>query len=234
MKLIAQMIGKDEADRFLTEVLEHLRPMVDEIIFTDDASSDNTGEIAASFGAHLHRNESCMFVKHEGLLRQRAWERLSEHAEVGDWVLAIDCDEKLYTTLPDITIRDLMVESNYDVINIEFIHMWNEDHFRIDKLWKPTGSSRLFKYKEGGKFTGRALACGSEPTYVGEAVRRRRYMFHSGLVMQHLGYVRDEDKQAKYDRYMELDKGKFHNIDHLKSILDPNPTLAKWNGEAVH
>ena len=46
--------------------------------------------------------------------------------------------------------------------------------------------------------------------------------------MNHIGYIRDEYKQAKYDRYMSLDKGEFHNIAHLESILDDNTVLIPW------
>ena len=48
--------------------------------------------------------------------------------------------------------------------------------------------------------------------------------------MQHLGYVRDEDKQAKYERYMRLDGGDFHARAHLESIIDPDPELLPWGG----
>jgi hypothetical protein len=47
--------------------------------------------------------------------------------------------------------------------------------------------------------------------------------------MQHLGYVDDADKQAKYVRYMTLDGGDFHSKAHIESIIDPNPVLVDWN-----
>jgi hypothetical protein len=53
-------------------------------------------------------------------------------------------------------------------------------------------------------------------------------MMNTGLVMQHLGYVRDEDKKAKYDRYMKIDGGDFHAMNHIQSIMDPDPTLVEW------
>jgi hypothetical protein len=46
--------------------------------------------------------------------------------------------------------------------------------------------------------------------------------------MQHLGYMRDEDKQAKYERYSTIDRGEFHNINHINSIIDPDPVLIGW------
>jgi hypothetical protein len=46
--------------------------------------------------------------------------------------------------------------------------------------------------------------------------------------MQHLGYILDEDKQIKHERYTEIDGGEFHNLSHINSILDTNPVLIDW------
>jgi glycosyltransferase involved in cell wall biosynthesis len=229
MKLVANMVGRNESGRYLKEVLEHLGHIADEIVFTDDCSDDDTAEIAASCGANVYRMPEPMFGTHEGVLRNSSWKNLSNHAEIGDWILAIDCDEKLWAERPNVDIRELMRRSDVDVINIKFFHMWNETHFRVDKAWAPTNSSRMFRYFLGGQFVDRRLACGSEPNYVQTLMRRGRYLLDSGLIMQHLGYVRDEDKQAKYERYMNLDGGDFHARAHLESIIDPNPTLELWN-----
>ena len=230
MKIVAQMIGHNEADRFLVPVLEHLGPLVDDIVFTDDGSTDNTADIAERMGAHVYRNEKSIFKEDEGKLRSGAWSNLENHAEVGDWILGIDCDEMLWAVSDNITLRKV-IESNGDlneVINIVFCHMWNETQVRVDKLWRPNNSSRLFKYYLGGKFLDKKLACGSEPTYVTTFVRRRKYLVKSGLVMQHLGYLRDEDKRVKFERYSTIDAGKFHNINHINSIMDENPQLVDW------
>lgn len=232
MKIIAQMIGRNEADRHLHDVLSHLKPMVSEIVFTDDASTDSTPEIAAEYGAHVYQMEESLFSKDEGLLRQTAWNNLCNHAMPGDWVLAIDCDEKLYCRQPNMDLFSICSTNNWDVVNINFVHMWNETQYRVDKAWKPHGSSRLFRWYPNGKFKDAALACGSEPTYVQALIRRRRFLRTNDLVMQHLGYVRDEDKIAKHERYMKLDGGDFHALKHIESIIDPNPTLVDWNVNA--
>lgn len=223
------MVGKNESERFLKPVLERLSTQVDKIIFTDDCSDDNTAEIASKY-AEVYKMDKSTFNESEGNLRSRAWKNLELHAKEGDWVLAIDCDEMLYHT-GDIELKQVLSQSPYDVVNIRFYHMWNETQYRVDKLWVPNNSSRLFRYKNGGTFFDRKLACGSEPTYVVELIRHKNYWLHSGLIMKHLGYVKDEDKKMKYERYMELDKGQFHNIVHLQSILDENPVLINWDAK---
>jgi glycosyltransferase involved in cell wall biosynthesis len=222
--LIAQMVAKDEADRFLEPVLAHLSQIVDMIIFTDDASDDNTPDIAEAYGAYVAVLDSPLFRKHEGQLRSLAWEHLESYAKPGDWILAIDADEMLYAP----NLRQWMDQNSYDVLGIEFYHMWNETQYRVDKLWAPVTSSRLFRYYPGGEFAQRQLACGSEPTYVQTLIQQHRTYWQTGFRMKHLGYARDMDKVAKYQRYMELDGGVFHNRNHLESILDSHPTLIDW------
>jgi len=233
VKLIAQMVGRNEAGRFLPDVLEHMKSFVDVIVFNDDASTDDTPEIARSAGAHVYLADEQRFNVNEGQLRQWAWNNLSKHAEVGDWILAIDCDEKLWMKSSVKSLDSLLKQPDYDVISIDFYHMWSETQYRSDKLWAPHPSSRLFKYYLGGRFHDRKLACGSEPLYVRTLINRRRYLRDSGLMMQHLGYVRDEDKQAKWERYMTLDGGDFHAKKHIESIIDPNPTLVDWSAAHV-
>ena len=228
MALIANMVGKNEADRYLEEVLDHLRGVVDEIVFTDDCSTDNTPDIAREYGAQVYSTDETLFTKNEAQLRQTAWHNLEKHAKIGDWILAIDCDEKLWSTSPTSSVDKLMMQPNYDVLNIRFYHMWNETQYRVDKAWVPGNSSRMFRFFYGGSFGDRRLACGSEPSYVQTLIRRGRYLADTGLVMQHLGYIRDEDKQAKYDRYMALDGGDFHAKTHIESIIDPDPVLKDW------
>lgn len=230
MAIIAQMVARNEAHRHLRDVLEHLRPMVDCIVFTDDASEDETPEIAHEYGAYVYHMDEPTFCVHEGRLRQQAWNNLENHAHEGDWVLAIDADEKLYSRrkLPN-GLKTLTESPGCDVINVDFVHMWNEKQYRVDKAWKPHGSTRFFKYSTGGSYKNREMACGAEPSYVNTMVQRGRFLRNSGLVMQHLGYVRDEDKKAKYERYMKLDGGDFHALNHIRSIMDPNPVLLDWN-----
>ena len=225
--IIAQIVGKNESSRFLEPVLERLSAQVDKIIFTDDCSTDNTLEIASKY-AEVFSTKQSMFNESEGNLRSTAWKNLEKFATEGDWIVAIDCDEMLLHEY-DMDLKDVLHRSPYDVVNVRFYHMWNDTQYRVDKLWTPSDSQRIFRFKEGGTFFDKKLACGSEPTYVTEWMRSRNFWKASKLMMQHLGYIRDEDKKSKHERYMTLDAGQFHNINHIQSIVDPNPVLMNWN-----
>jgi len=228
-KVIAQMVGRNESNRFLKDVLERLSKQVDEIVFTDDCSDDNTAEIAGQY-ANVYKTPKRMFNVHEGRLRKYAWLNLENHAKEGDWIVAIDCDEMLYdvNNLDSHDIKSVLSRSEKDVVNVRFYHMWNEHQYRVDKLWTPNNSTRIFRFMNGATFLDKELACGSEPTYVVSMLRQRNYWPNSGLVMKHLGYIKDEDKISKYQRYSELDGGKFHNINHINSIIDESPVLVNW------
>ncbi len=228
------MVGRNEASKYLPEVLERLKSQVDEIVFTDDCSDDDTAEIASKY-ANVYKTPKPMFTTHEGRLRRYAWLNLENHAAEGDWIIAIDCDEMLYDS-SDITktdIRQILNSSEKDVVNVRFYHMWNNTQYRVDKLWAPNNSSRIFRFMSGAMFRDRALACGSEPTYVTDLINQRNYFVNSNLIMQHLGYIKDEDKQSKYERYSTLDGGEFHALNHINSIVDPNPVLINWGNFGI-
>lgn len=229
--IYAQMIGRNESSRFLEEVLERLSTQVDKIIFTDDCSTDNTPEIAAKY-ADVYQTPENLFSVHEGKLRAFAWGNLEKYAKTGDWIIAIDCDEMLHH-INDLDIRQALNSSPYDVVNVRFYHMWNENQYRVDKLWAPTNSSRIFRFIENGGFLNKKLACGSEPTYVREWISKKNFWLDSGLIMKHLGYIKDEDKAAKYERYSHLDGGEFHALNHINSIIDKNPVLINWGNFGI-
>jgi glycosyltransferase involved in cell wall biosynthesis len=230
IKIVANMVGRNESNSYLDRVLARVATQVDLITFTDDGSTDETPDIALKHGAKVLRCPEPLFTKHEGALRQKSWDFLESQITPNDnwYVLAIDCDEMLYET--KFEIHDLIWEHrDHDVFNIMFYHMWNENQYRTDKAWRPHGSTRLFKYLPNGKFQDRQLACGSEPTYVIRLVRSGALLNDTGLNMKHLSYIKDEDKQAKYKRYAAIDGGAFHANAHIESILDEEPVLREWN-----
>jgi glycosyltransferase involved in cell wall biosynthesis len=219
---------KNEADRYLPQVLESISKVADKIVITDDGSTDDSVKIARLYTDIIYELGSSSFEEHEGKLRQIAWDNLCNHAKEDDWILCIDADEVLYTDHLKLPFETLMKQTRYHVLGVRFFHMWNENQFRVDKAWMPNVGSRIFRFKENGSFADRKLACGSEPSYIQQWIRERRFMVDSGFDIKHLGYLTDEDKQMKYERYMKLDHGDYHSLAHIKSIIDPNPTLVDW------
>lgn len=80
------MIVKDE-EKFIGQSLESVRAFADEIVVVDTGSSDNTAEIAKTFGARVfHHPWEDDFGMHKN--------QAIGHA-TGDWILFIDADEAL-------------------------------------------------------------------------------------------------------------------------------------------
>lgn len=84
-KLTAMMVVRNEAGRYLRQVLEDLSEWVDEIVILDDASDDDTPSICT--GCHkvvrFERNSLPMFINHEGKLRARLWTMVDVPIHVG-------------------------------------------------------------------------------------------------------------------------------------------------------
>jgi len=225
--IYALMVGRNESSRYLKEVLERLSNQVDKIIFTDDCSTDDTPDVARQYATVYSTSEN-LFIKDESQLRSEAWANLEKHAKVGDWVLAIDADEKLYT-MDNLSLLDHLKQSPYDVVSAPRFEMWNQFSFRSDGGWKPHHNHRIFKFDKNGVYINKKLACGSEPMYVQRWAEMGNWWLQSGIIIQHLGYLRDQDKNDKYERYMKLDGGKYHNINHLNSIKQTSTLeLESW------
>ncbi len=91
---------------------------------------------------------------------------------------------------------------------------------RTDGYWGGISATRFFKYRSMGQFANRRLGCGSVPTY---ALQDPADATRMPVSIMHFGYAREEDRQAKFDRYTSvLNNG--HSSSHIQSILQL-PTL---------
>ena len=91
MKLSVTVIVKNEEDR-IADCLSSVESIADEIIIFDCGSDDRTIEICRQYTDKIFETDWPGF----GIQKQRALEQAS-----GDWVLAIDADERLTPELAD-------------------------------------------------------------------------------------------------------------------------------------
>jgi len=238
-RLIGSLVMKDEADRYLRPVLEHMYRFFDDLFVWDDRSSDDSVRIARDYTDYVIVRPGDMpgFLEHEGQFRYSAW-RTMEHLVApveGDWVLSFDADEFLVLDHPG-NVRmavDLAISQAEDRGNVGIVLQFPEifslvdgvPHYRTDGLWGTIRGPRLFAYRPDATWGNKAMGCGSEPTYVAKGT----HLNSSGLFMLHYGYARAQDQASKKERYTELyDHG--HNNAHIQSILD-TPTLEPWTGQ---
>jgi len=176
------MIVKDEED-MLPGALESIAPYVDEIIVVDTGSTDNTVEIAKSFGAKiyihpwqknfsLHRNQSLGYAG-------------------GEWIVYIDADERLDSgSGPRLkqVIRNALPDTDSFMIHLV---NWTRDGQNMGSA----NLIRMFRNNNVIRFEGivHNNLVGYDST---EAV---------DLKIHHYGYdLEQEKKQAKYERTTEL------------------------------
>lgn len=239
-RILGHVCVKDEAGRYLAESLAWHAEICDEIHVYDDRSTDNSVEIAENAGATVTVRPERLpaFMTHEGNFRQAAWKDFQAKMNVtyDDWVLAFDADEFLAT--PNGDERDSL-ERLVQMSRVEKAVSWKlrvDEIFdvqdgvpmrRTDGYWATITAVRFFKFKPVGQFANRPMASGSVPTY---ALLDPADATKMAVGIQHYGYARPEDRQAKYDRYTSvLHNG--HASSHIQSIL-AEPTLVPLSGRS--
>jgi glycosyltransferase involved in cell wall biosynthesis len=246
-QLIAQMVIKDEAGRFLDHSLEWHGGIFDAIHVYDDGSTDDSVEIALDHGCYVTKRPFTVpsFLKHEGKFRQAAWRAMEEKIQptLDDWVFAIDADEFVVSHrdesaqlnaicrdaeqggaravlihIPEVFDTEV-VEDGADTVLVK-------PRVRVDGFWGRIAGTRLFRYQPFGVMADKTMASGSEPTYVTGAPR----IDARDLWLMHYGYADPADRKAKYERYTGAQH--FHSDAHVRSIAEP-PDLVAWDGPSV-
>lgn len=234
--IILSMIARNEADRYLKRVLESARKWADLLVLLDDASTDNTSDIARSvFGkdAQIRTMAESAFAK-EHILRAEQWRFATEIAQEDDssWIATLDADEQFEDSFTKEKAEEVVAWADAQGIDqglFRLYDMWNETHFRADRLWcaHERYCPFLVHYKSGMElmtFPAFNQHCGRFPT----EVKHVPYALYTPRI-QHLGWSRERDREAKYKRYMALDpEGLLGSLEQYKSILDPSPNLIAW------
>lgn len=229
MRLLAYMVTKDEASRYLDACLVHATEFLDGIAVFDDNSVDETPEIAARYGAKVcsRGDLAPAFLEHESEFRQAAWDWFEDalQPKLGDWVLALDADEFLVSpgSIRAAVETEILRAASAVSLRIPVPEVFGvEDgnvNVRVDGFWGKIQGTRLFRWLPNGCFSGRAMGSGAEPTYV----LGSRICESTNLFLLHYGYADPNDREMKYKRYTALiDHG--HNNSHIQSIIQP-PTL---------
>ena len=229
MNLCASLIVRNEAERYLRPCIQHLQDFCDTIRVLDDGSDDGTFEILADMGIEVRLNDGPSFFQHEGQARQKLlnWTLLAKP----DFVLAIDADE----FISDGRALRARLDKNIAVQRICMMEVWGYDAsgitIRTDGGWAPHPVPILWTVPQQldsrWRIQNRALACGREPI----AVRSLSGRF-CGVDILHFGWAREEERQARYERYAVHDGGKFHRNAHIESIMFPDERTrrcrARW------
>lgn len=235
-RLIASLVLRNEAGRYLRSVLEWHRQYFDDFFVYDDQSADATAEICREFTEHVHvrPDDTPSFLQHEGKFRERAWAVMIDAMGLrdNDWVFSLDADEYLVNTCRA-DLESLISEADRLTVNsvdIPIPEIWDRSTSklmkRIDGWWNTMSLPRLCRIQRSNiEFRKKPMGCGSTPLYSYKLPVKDV----NDLALLHFGYSLPEERRARYDRYMGLpDHG--HNNKHIKSII-ANPHLEPWEGE---
>jgi glycosyltransferase involved in cell wall biosynthesis len=188
------MIVKDEED-FLSQCLQSVRDVVDEIILVDTGSSDATLEIARSFKAKVFQHEW-----KEDFSEAR---NVSLKHATSDWILYLDADEvldqKSAQTLPEVLQRTEHFGFFFCIYNVKENGFVSGRHYTI----------RLFRNQEDNRFAGR----------IHEHILPKGTLGHHGLGIYHFGYdLEPETMKNKVKRNARL-------LKQALAICGENPEL---------
>lgn len=220
MKLVASLITRNEHARYLKPCVEHLRAFCNQIRVLDDASTDGGFDwLAYQPKVEVLQLPAPRFFEHEGRARQALIQWTLE--EQPDWVLSLDADE--FVSDGAVLRRAIANRPSNDALSLEICEVWNADAdhlwIRQDGGWRSHPLTCLWYYRQGGSYQmlDKQLACRRVPRQVLEIRNVRR----SGVDLLHFGWTDPETRQQRYDRYMQIDAGKFHARTHLQSIMWP-------------
>lgn len=224
MKLVASLIVRNELGRYLKPCIYSLHEFCDEIRVLDDGSTDGSGDWLrdTEFDGRVHvlTNEGPSFFTHEGKARQTLlnWTLAADPTHV----LAIDADEFVEDghALRKQLDREIVAHA---LCMQEVWEAGSTLKIRMDGGWRPHPVPICWAVplaKGTLRIQDRALACGREPV----AVRRMRQR-PTGICVLHFGWANPEERQARYERYVEADGGKFHASRHLQSIMWPESRI---------
>lgn len=222
MKLIASMIVKNEADRYLGPCLEHLLGFCDEVRIVDDGSTDDFSHVdwAADERVLVERSSTSTFFQHEGRARQRLLEFTMDGSPTH--VLAIDADE--FVTDGEAIRRTCSTPGRATVWLLDMLEVWNVDEddlvIRTDGGWAPRPVPILYAVPRARNprtwaILDRPGGCGREPVAVAQQRSRAR---PAGGQILHFGWTNVADRADRHARYANADSFG-HNPKHIQSIM---------------
>lgn len=223
IRLCASLVCRNELSRYLPLVLENLLGFCDQIVIVDDGSDDGTREFLVEHDdprISVFLNPRPTFFEHEGQTRQRLLVETLAHEPTH--VLNVDCDE-LVSDGHELR-RLLSDQPNVDVWGLSIEEVWGTTENRLlireDGGWRSHPLNVLWRVPSAIndlKIMDRRLACRRVPTTVWQQPARA-----TGVSLLHFGWANKHERAARYARYQQHDRGRFHASSHLRSIMAPD------------
>ncbi|MCX7875602.1 MAG: glycosyltransferase [Melioribacteraceae bacterium] len=184
-KISLCMIVKNE-EKYLSECLESVKNIVDEIIIVDTGSTDNTIDIAKNYNAKVFHFD---WINDFSAARN-----FSISQATGNWILYLDADERLdassVSELKRLTNQKQKTAYNCIVRNIDSTY----GHDNSNRY------PRLFPNNEGIKFEGKV-----HEQISNSLLENKIDLINANIIIVHIGYdITLEEKKKKAERNLTL------------------------------
>lgn len=226
--LTLSMCIKNEADRYLRDVLTAAREYIDEAVIIDDGSTDASVEICKEIlkdiPLHIVCNQESKFAN-EVQLRQQQWNETIKTNP--DWILVLDADE-IFEENFKYHVAELMNQDEIDVYYFRLYDFWSKTQYREDQYWCAHHYYRPFlvRYKKDFPYAWKMQAqhCGRLPENISQLPYATPH-----FRLKHYGWANKKHRIEKYARYNALDPhAQFGIKEQYESILDESPHLIEW------
>lgn len=193
-----EICGFNMLDRWLKETDKY----ADKILIIDDDSTDGTFEKCRDYSKKVIIKKSVFddFYTQEQFMNDEVWELVRKHAKFGDWILAQDSDEFLEPSFIKMKYSLMQNTNLFKCYTLQFIHMWNEDSFRIDGVWGGRWVPRFFRFEDEPMKLNlmKGVHMGGLPNYI---KRYGKIPISCGTI--HYGYATDEMRKFKSEKYLK-------------------------------
>ena len=205
-KISACIISFNE-ERKIEDCLKSLKDIVDEIIVVDSNSSDNTVSIAKKYTNKIINQDFLGYIEQKNFAVQHA---------THDWVLSLDCDERLSPELQKLIIDCKDSIEHFDAYKMPrktfYVYRW------LNHCWYPDLKTRLFNkntsYWGGTNPHDHIITSGNNIKKLGGDI----YHYSFDSISDHLKTI---------DKFTEIGATELINKNKKFSVLSPI-THASW------
>jgi hypothetical protein len=217
------IVGEGEADRYLDPVVDRVMRWADKlhIALAPNARAEGTEIMAAGIVDHV----SYLRIsadENEAMAKNEAWlETVHAFKPTEDDLIAFV--KPTEAILDADAVRAAAKEYPGLALRVRLVHMWDEDHIRIDGSWEPKDETVFVPFKSGASYPDYRLRCGRLPSY------HYQSPYHGVPVSYMLDYdmMTFRDKVRKNEWFEKVGGADFWPIDHIQSI-QRTPTLRIW------
>lgn len=161
VKISAIVITYNEENN-VVPLLNNLYPMFEEIVIVDGISTDKTIKRIEEYQDESQKIRLYLFAQNSGRYsngwQQSSQRNLAIERATGEWILAIDADERLDG---DARVRlEDAAQGDMKAWALPTYHYWEtETQIRVDGYWYPNYHYRFWKHRQGIRYSKHSRHC---------------------------------------------------------------------------